>query len=257
MTTVPTPLVRFRGELEAAIERQREAPRRRRRAVVRVALATGAAAAAVAGALTVLPGDPGGRLVEPASAARRAAAALAAAPGSVVHVDMRVTQQNADGSRTAWREQSWQQTAPPYDERRILTRADGERVETATVDGRHELYDARSNTISFAATPATPQPVTAQPFRDQVLDLLRSGELAESGRATVDGRDTITFTGSDGHTRYAYTVDAATYAPVRWQFDPLDTTPAATVAFETYEVVPAADAPLDLTVQHPDATVRR
>jgi hypothetical protein len=256
MTTVPTPLVRFRGELEAAIERQR-GPRRRRRAAVRGALATAAIAAAVAGALTALPGDPGGRLVEPASAAQRAAAALAAAPGSVVHVDLRVTQQNADGSRTSWREQSWQQTAPPYDERRIVTRADGERVETATVDGKHELYDARSNSISFSATPATPQPVTAQPFRDQVLDLLRSGGLTESGRATVDGRETISFTGSDGHTRFAYTVDAATYAPVRWRFDPLDATAPATVAFETYEVVPAAGAPLDLTVQHPDAAVRR
>jgi hypothetical protein len=264
MTTLPTPLVRFRGELEAAIGRQQEAPGRRRLPVLRVAIAACVAAAVAVGALATLPGGPGGRLVEPASAAARAPAALAARPGSIVHVDMVVTQRNPDGSRTRWREESWQQTAPPYDERQIVTREDGTSVETATVDGDRQSYDPAGNVVDVApsgseSTPpseATPQPVTAQPFRDQVVDLLRSGKLTQSGRGTVDGRPTISFAWNDGHARYEYTVEAGTYEPVRWQISPTDGTPSATVSFETYETLPAGSAPLDLTRLHPDASVR-
>lgn len=262
MTTLPTPLVRFRGELEAAIGREQEASRRRRLPVVRTAIAGCVAAAIAVGALTALPGDPAGPLVEPASAAQRAASALAASPGSIVHVDMVVTQRSPDGSRTSWREESWQQTAPPYDQRRMVTRADGTSVETATVDGNRQLYDPQDGVVSVVpagapAPGATPQPASAQPFRDQVVDLLRSGKLTQSGRATVDGRPTISFTWNDGHARYEYTVDAGTYAPVRWQISPTDATPAASVVFDAYEVVPGDRATLDLTRLHPDAMVRR
>ncbi|HEX5584677.1 hypothetical protein [Gaiella sp.] len=229
MTTLPSALVRFQDDLEAAIARQQR-PRSygRRRLALRVALATGAAAAVAAGALTALPSDPGGRLVETASAAQRAAAALAAPPGSIVHVDMAVTQRSPDGSQTSWRAESWQQTTPPYAMRQVVTDQSGKPVETST-----------------------PQPVVAQPFREQVLDLLRSGKLTESGRATVDGREAVSFTWDDGHTRYAYTVDAGTYTPVRWLIAPLGAESETIVTFETYETLPAGQMAPNLTDRTP------
>ena len=94
-------------EVQAVLARySRRRPRRR--AALRAAVVAGTAAAVAVGALAALPGDPGERLVEPASAAQRAAAALAATPGSIVHVEMVVDQRNPDGSRTSWRTQSWQ-----------------------------------------------------------------------------------------------------------------------------------------------------
>lgn len=261
MTVLPLSLVGFRGELEAAIRRE-QARRRRGR---RVALAAGAAAAVAMGSLAALPGDPGGPVVEPASAAQRAAATLAAAPGSVVHVAMVVTQQSPDGSVSTWREESWQETAPPYDARQIIIQ-DGTPVETATVDGSRELYDPRTDTIYVSPDGSSdgtlpqgtpPHAATGEPYRAQILDLLRTGRLRLTGRPTVDGRRALSFTSDDGHTRYDYTVAAGTYEPIRWRFSPDDVeTPAATVDFETYEELPAGDVPLELEHYHPGASVR-
>jgi len=266
MTTVPTLLVRFRGELEAAIKRDQQLRRRRRRRVgLRIAVVSAAAAALAVGALTALPGDPGRALVEPASAAQRATAALAATPGSIVHIDMVVDQRNPDGSYRSWRTESWQQAAPPYDLRQIVADGNGEPVETATVGGEQQLYDPQSDTVhvtpSGRATgttsgSATPQPATAQPFRDQVLDLLRSGKLTRSGRSTDGSREMISFIWNDGHTRYEYMVEAGTYEPVRWRFSPINTNTETTVTFRTYEMLPADQTSLDLTRHHPEATVR-
>jgi hypothetical protein len=234
---------------------------RRQRIVLRFAVVAGAAAALAVGALTALPGDPGQRLVEPASAAQRAAAALAAAPGSVVHVDLAVDQRNPDGSRTSWRAESWQQTAPPYELRQIATGADGEPVETATVGGKQQLYDRATNTVRIGAVGAvpegaTPQPATAEPFRTQVTELLRTGKLTRSGRATVAGRELVSFVWNDGQTRYEYTVEARSYIPVRWRFSTSGGT-ETTVTFDTYEILPADETPLDLTHHHPDASVQQ
>jgi hypothetical protein len=266
MTTFPTLLVQFRGELEAAIRREQRSRRRSRRVVLRIALVAGAAAAVAAGAFAALPGDPGERFVQPASAAQRAVAALVATPGSIVHIDMVVDQRNPDGTHTSWRTENWQRTSPPYELRQIVTGGNGEPVETATVGGKQQLYDAPSNTVHVApagrtagTTPgsATPPPATAEPFREQVLDLLRSGKLTRSGRSTVGGRQTISFTWNDGHTRYEYTVEAGTHDPVRWRFSPTDGSSETTVTFNTYETLAADQTPLDLTHHHPDATVQR
>jgi len=265
MTTLPTSLVHFKGELEAAIRREQQSRgRSRRRVALRVAVLAGAAAAVAVGAFAALPGDPGGRFVEPASAAQRAAAALAATPGSIVHVATVVEQRNPDGSHTSWRAETWQKTEPPYEVRQIVTGGNGEPVETATVGGNHQLYDPQSNTVRVTPagratnTPpgATPQPATAEPFREQIIDLLRTGKLTESGRSSVGDRQTVSFVWNDGHTRYQYTVAARTYEPVLWHFSPTGTNTATTITFDTYEILPAAQAPLDLTRRHPDATVQ-
>ena len=215
MTALPTRLGDFRSELEAAIARDL-LPQRRRGLVFRVAVAAGVAAALAAGALTALPGDPAPRLVEPASAAERAAAALATTPGSVAHVVMRVQQRNPDGSTTSWRTESWQQTSPPYDSREVMIGPDGRPVETAT-----------------------PQPATAEPFREQVVRLLRDGKLSPVGRPTGG---IVSFAWSDGRTRYEYTVDARTYEPVRWRLVSPAARSETTVSFETYELLSEEDA---------------
>ncbi len=214
MTALPSPLDRFRGDLEAAIARDLQP--RGRGLVLRLAVAAGVVAALAAGALTALPGDPGERLVEPASAAERAVSALAAAPGSVVHVVTRVERRNPDGSTTGWRTESWQQTSPPYDVREVVTGSDGQPVEIAT-----------------------PQPATAQPLRDQVVQLLRDGKLEPVGGPS-DG--TASFAWSDGRTRYEYTVDASSYEPVRWRLTSPANGSETTVTFETYEVLSEDDA---------------
>lgn len=233
MTTVPTPLVRFQSELEAAIRReQRPRTRGRRRLALRVALVAGQPPR-WRRALTALPGDPGSRFVETAPAAERAAAALTATPESVVHVDLLVAQRNADGSESTWREESWQQTSPPYARRQIVTDESGRGVESST-----------------------PQPASAQPLRDQVLGLLRTGKLTESGRSTVGGRQNVSFTWDDGHTRYEYTVDAQAYEPVRWRIAPIGAESETIVTFRTYETLPAGQTSLDLTRRHTDATVQ-
>ena len=249
MSNLPTPLVRFGGELEAAIRRERDASRRRRRAVATRAAVAASAAAAVAAVLLTLPGGPDGGLVGEASAAQRAAAALTAASGPVVHVDMLVTQRDADGSLHTWRQQSWQRTTPPYDRREIVTPQGGEPQETATIDGDREVYDAQADTVYITpsgspspAAGATPEPASPEPFRDQILALLRSGKLTPSGRTTLDGRPAVAFGWDDGNTRYDYTVDASS---------------ATTVDFTAYESLAAGRPALDLTAQHPDATVHR
>jgi hypothetical protein len=267
MTTLPTSLIDFREELEAAVAREQlRRSRRRRRVVLRLAVVTSAVGVLTLGAFAALPGDSEAPFVEPASAARRAAAALAATPGAIVHIDSVVEQQNPDGSHISWRTESWQRSTPPYDLRQIVTGANGVSVESATVDGRQQLYDPQSNsvlvmpsdsTVGTLPGNATPQPASAQPFRDQVVDLLRGGKLTESGRASVDGRRTVSFVWEDGRTRYEYTVEAGTYDPVRWRFASTDSSSETTVTFDTYELVDADRASLDLTRRYPDARVHR
>jgi hypothetical protein len=260
MTSLPTPLVRFRAELENAIAedlRPHEGPGR---LAVRVVAAAGVCAALAAGALTALPGDPAGQLLEPASAADRAAAVLAASPGSIVYVETVVQQRHSDGSTTSWRAEIWQETARPYDVRQLVTDADGKTVETATVDGEQQLYDPRTDTIHVGGSggtppPATPAPAAAEPFRAQVLQLLRDGKLTPIGRSSVDGRSAISFAWDDAHTRYEYTVEAGTYVPIRWRFTPAGGG-ETTVTFESYEILRPEDAPLALRAHHPSAVVR-
>jgi hypothetical protein len=258
MTTLPTPLVRFRAELETAIAEDLRPRRSRRPLAVRLVAAGVVSAALAAGALTAFPGDPAGRLVEPAAAAERAAAVLTAAPGSIVHVDMVVRQRHVDGATTSWRAETWQATMRPFDVRQRVTDAAGTTVETATIAGEQQLYDPRTDTIHVLGpgeTPATPAPATAEPFREQVLQLLREGKLTQIGRSVADGRKAISFAWDDGHTQYEYTVEAGTYEPIRWRFSPAGAG-ETTVTFEAYEILQAEDAPLALTAHHPSASVR-
>jgi hypothetical protein len=141
---------------EALLREVLAAPRveRRRRTTVALRLAAvGAAAAVVAGAV-VLAGDDGGA-VTPASAAvvRHAIAALAQPAGTILHVDMRGTQDNGNGTSIAWRDESWQLNAAPYSRRQIETKPDGTTVESANVGKVEQVYDPATDTI-YASGPA-------------------------------------------------------------------------------------------------------
>jgi hypothetical protein len=51
------------------------------------------------------------------SVLRHAAAAVAATPGTILHIDITATQDNATNSTVTWHEQSWQLDSPPYSRR--------------------------------------------------------------------------------------------------------------------------------------------
>jgi hypothetical protein len=92
-------------------------------------------------------------------------------------------------------------------------------------------------------------------FRDQILALLKSGGARVDGHRTIDGRDTIEISSADGHT--IYYVDPDSYEPV--ELDTTGTDGGTALRFRTYETLPAEGnrGLLDLTAQHPSATVDR
>lgn len=157
MNTLPDNLAAFRHDLEHAIGQA--VTRRRRRTGIRIAAGAVVVAAALGAASLVSNG-----LVKPASAdsvVRNAVRAVAAAPGTILHVDIAATQTNADGSTVTWQSESWQSQSAPFDRRQIETNA-GDRVETANADGSTELFDPAKNTIYVSPPPAAPH-YDAQP----------------------------------------------------------------------------------------------
>ncbi len=93
-------------------------------------------------------------------------------------------------------------------------------------------------------------------FRSEILALLNSGRVRDTGHVVVDGRDAIRFESLDG--KKVYVVDASTYAPIEW------TTTGdgggVTLRFSVYEELPADSSSmtlLDLEAQHPGASVLR
>ena len=123
--------------------------------VVRLAAAGAAAAVAVA-AIIAITGDDRGA-VAPASAAvvRHALAAATQPPGTILHVDMRGTQNNGDGTTITWRDQSWQENSAPYDRRQVETNPDGTTVESGNVGDSEQVYDSATNTIYASGSTAS------------------------------------------------------------------------------------------------------
>jgi hypothetical protein len=151
---LPASLIDYREALEDAVRRDLAGHRthRRRALVLRWASAAAVVAAAALGALSLVS-----RHGASASVVDRAAAAVSSSPGTIVHVDMLGSQTNGDGSVITWRYESWEQQSPPHDGREIQTAPDGSIVETATADGRSEVYDAARDTI-YVAPPVNEKP---------------------------------------------------------------------------------------------------
>lgn len=154
-TGLPRSLERFQGQLEAAAARDLKRSSRIRPTLIRVTAVCVTAAAAVA-ILSVVGvfGKNGPSLVD------KAAAALAPSQASILHIDMKGSQTNADGSVDAWSDESWQAGTKPYDRRQIEIGSEGTRVETAMVDGVTQVYDPATDTI-YVDTQAKPTDTTA------------------------------------------------------------------------------------------------
>jgi hypothetical protein len=148
--SLPASLAGFRHALEDAIRRDLDAGRTRRRRglAVRAALAAAVVAAVALGALTIASRQASG-----ASAVRRAAAAIAPSPGTILHVVIAGSQDNGDGTSITWHEESWQQESPPWDRRQIERAPDGSVTEAANENNREEVYDPKTNTI-YVSPPA-------------------------------------------------------------------------------------------------------
>jgi outer membrane lipoprotein-sorting protein len=93
-------------------------------------------------------------------------------------------------------------------------------------------------------------------FRSEILALLNSGQVRETGHVVVDGRDAIRFESLDG--KKVYIVDASTYAPLEWTTT--GNGGGVTLRFSVYEELPVdskSKALLDLEAQHAGAKVVR
>jgi hypothetical protein len=114
-----------------------------------LAIATAVATAAAVVAVVVAtsgsgPGMVGAREVR--MVLRGAAARLAVTPGAVLHSVYTITQGNSHKISSRSHNELWEQTTPPYNKRYIYSQ-DGHVSETATVDGRTQLFDPRRNEI--------------------------------------------------------------------------------------------------------------
>jgi len=271
VTSLPDSLIRFGGDLERAIARdlsRRPPARSRRTMAARVGVAL-VAAGAVGAVVATLPGRDTpivGGVVDPASAAERAAAVLSPDPGSLVH-EVAVHRTVAPGGAvTSWREEDWRETAAPYRRREVMTRPDGMRIETAEVGSQPaQLYDPATNTIytdppDSAPSLGTPAPAgDGDPLRQQIVQLLRSGDARDVSHQVVGGRDAIRFVFRDtnaggGAPTWTYVVDAATFRPIQLTVEAAGD-PADTISFETYDVDDDDAGLLTLRGAHPGAAV--
>jgi hypothetical protein len=126
-------------------------------------------------------------------------------------------------------------------------RARKERIVLSTEEAKRRVQRAAAD-----AVPAEP---FEEPFRQEILRLLRSGAVAD-GAVRVGDREAHRIVSRDG--RLTYLVESGTYAPIelRTRGDGGE----VTLTFRTYEELPrtaANERLLSLTAQHPTAQVNR
>jgi hypothetical protein len=268
----PTPsLSRFQQELEAAIARElAPAQRSRRRPRLGFGLGAAAAAAAVVAAVVVVTSSAGPEVQSAAAMTiKRAAQAVQAPPGAILHVDFTGTSSYSHGRSWHWRQDVWQQQVGSTCNYLTLEKdspGTPAGTEGGSIDGREEVYDPIRNTI-YVAPPVRIPPLPAgvhvpngcsfmAGLAQQIRALLGSGKARVAGRATIDGKDAIKIVA--GSTTYYVAADG-TYAPIELSYgrrtDPLGMT---VYFFHAYEQLPAAASGkvLSLTAQHPNARVR-
>jgi hypothetical protein len=143
-------------EILAAPRPERASGARRSTTVIVRLTAVAASAAVAIAAIIALTGDDRGA-VTPASAAviRHALAAAAQPPGTILHVDMRGTQNNGDGTTITWRDESWQGSGATGDRRQVETSPNGTTAESANVGDTEQVYDPATNTIYASTTTAS------------------------------------------------------------------------------------------------------
>lgn len=132
-----------------------------------------------------------------------------------------------------------------------LVRKSGRIKVIATAEGAKRLRKEQAARDGQSGSGVLPEE-----FRGEILALLDSGQVVETGHVTVDGRDAIRLESRDG--KQIYVVDASTYAPLEWTT--VGDGGSVTLRFSVYEELPVDDksmALLDLRAQHPDAKVVR
>jgi hypothetical protein len=115
---------------------------------------------------------------------------------------------------------------------------------------------AESLRRQFARETARSSGALPDEFRSQILALLRSGRVRDTGHVQVDGRDAVRLESLDG--KKIYVVDAATYDPIEWTTS--GDGGSVTLRFPVYEQLPVGASSLrllDLEAQHPGARVVR
>jgi hypothetical protein len=215
-SALPASLLDYREALEDAV--RRDLGRRRRRGLaLRWAVAAAVVAAGALGALSLVA-----RHGANVSVVDRAAAAVAASPGTILHVDMLGSQTDGDGSVITWRDESWQQEGPPYARRQVETTPGGSVTESGSSNTADEVYDPARNTIYVNAHSAE------QPYAMDKWDLkpgprpgtalLRVGDVehdrilstavisAAQAKALRTGKDAIAFRISKEHPKPSVTV---------------------------------------------------
>jgi hypothetical protein len=281
VSSLPASLIDFRRQLEAATARDLASRSRVRPLVRRGAVVV--SAAAVAGAVatsTRVFGTHAPSFVE------RASAALAVHDGTILHVVVVGRQDNGDGTTSTWRDETWQSASEPY-ERRQVEQVGGEpATETSSAGDTEAIYDAKTNTIYSREEPASlpvtgkllrwktidgkvhrvivkggrPAPPKTQedpieePFRREVLELLRSGDAREEGHAALAGHDAVRIVGNSGSATYF--VDAKTFDPI--EFRTVGDGGRTSLRFEVYETLPLDASTrklVSVAEQHPDARV--
>jgi hypothetical protein len=281
VNSLPNTLIDFRRQLEDAITQDLGRRPRARSLLVRSAVVLAAAGSVVAWASIAGVFDgPAPTVVE------RASAALTVKEGTILHVTIVGRQNNGDGTQATWRDESWQSTSAPYERRQVEQVSDDPIAETSSVGDAEALYDAKTHTVYLrnepAALPASgkvlrwkngeekpqrvivsggrPAPPKTQndpmeePFRREVLELLRSGDAREMGRVTLAGRQAIRIVGNGGNATYF--VDPKSYNPI--EFRTVGNGGSTSLRFVVYETLPLSTANralLDVRAQHPGASV--
>jgi len=256
MNDLPRSLIHFETVLGEAVRRDLRPRTVLRRPVARFSIAAAAAAAVALGVLNVLPGNG-------PSVVQRAAAAITGSdsPDSILHVSATVT---GNGGDSSWSVESWQENSAPFDTRWLQIGPGNLRLETVSGYRSTQIYDSSTDTI-YTSSPSKVVLATLTQYgfavggsdcllAGQACKLLQSGDLAVSGRATVNGRDALRLVSSDGQTEFD--VDPQTYHPI--EFRTSNAGVPETVSFEVFEELPPShsnEALVSLTAQHPTARV--
>jgi hypothetical protein len=278
---LPDKLIVFGRQLERAVRRDLARRSRLRMRAVRGALVLAAAASVVVAATgSGLFGSHGPSIVD------RAAAALAVEEGGILHVSIVGRQRNGDGTESTWRDESWQSTSKPYGRRQLEQVAGDPATETSSAGASEALYDAARSTVYVRAEPSElpvagkllrwknadgkvhrvvvsggrPAPPKREddpieePFRREVLELLRAGDARELGQVTLSDREAIRIVGNNG--KATYFVDPKTYDPI--EFRTAGDGGSTSLRFVVYETLPltrTTRALLSVQAQHPTAKV--
>lgn len=257
MTMLNPDLQRFRSELRAAIDADVRGRTSRRRVTRRTATMAipGALVAVAISLILVMSGGPG---ANPADAAILTAAqsALTPPPDTIIHNAAVVTV----GTQSPQPYELWAEASAPYAYRVIKFGH-----EAAWNGTTYSDYDAASNTVTVGGGGAPnhlPNDIVAT-----LRSLIHSGQARVTGTTVVNGVSAYALNVSNLPAGWVSGVANGTYDVAQNDYRPLlihatvdcRSGPCPeTVQFQTYEYLPATPANeslVDLTAQHPGATV--